>query len=398
MKQHDLRCARAGLTQVIEPADAIGNVATKTWGPIRMIEIIQGSTPTHQEWAQLTGHSNDDAAFTSTLRKNLGDALSRWRRRRDYLKPHKALDYITKLGGRFLIPEDHQWPAALADLSMTEPFGLWSIGDSGIPPLDHMISLVGSRESTSYGLAATEMLATAARSLGLTVVSGGAYGIDAHAHRIALDAAGSGLPTIAVLAGGLDRFYPSGNVELLREIAASCVLISELPPGMRPNRYRFLNRNRVIAALSAATIVVEARYRSGALSTANHAHDIGRIVGAVPGQINVPSSTGCHRLLKETPALLIDDPVDLQAIFKPLETVTSPSSDRTECQPYDFLDVEEMLVFEALPVKARTNIERLCSITGLAVPRITGILTKLARHNLANHSDTGWRKNTNTGG
>src|SRR5690625_7942790 len=103
------------------------------------------------------------------------------------------------------------------------------LGDSGIPPLDHMISLVGSRESTSYGLAATEMLATAARSLGLTVVAGGAYGIDAHVHRIALDAAGRGLPTIAVLAGGLDCFYPSGNVELLCDVAESCVLIYELP-------------------------------------------------------------------------------------------------------------------------------------------------------------------------
>src|SRR5699024_9935828 len=136
--------------------------------------------------------------------------------------------------------------AALADLSMTEPLGLRSTGDTGIQPPGHMISTVGSRATNSYGLAATGMLATVARSLGLTVVSGGVYGIDAHADRIALDAAGSGLPTIAVLAGGLDRFYPSGNVELLREIAASCVLISELPPGMRPNRYRFLNRNRVI--------------------------------------------------------------------------------------------------------------------------------------------------------
>ena len=398
MEQHDLRCARAGLTQVIEPAEAIGNVATKTWGPIRLLEIIQGSTPTQQEWAKLTEPCIDDAAFASSLRNNLGSAISRWRRRSDYLQPDKALDYITKLGGHFLIPEDFQWPVALADLAMTEPLGLWIIGDSSLPSMEHMVSLVGSRESTSYGLTATEMLATAARSFGVTVVSGGAYGIDAHAHRKALDAAGNGLPTIAVLAGGLDRLYPAGNVELLHEIAASCVLVSEMPPGMRPNRYRFLNRNRVIAALSAATIVVEARFRSGALSTANHAHDIGRIVGAVPGRIDVPSSSGCHRLLKETPALLIDDPVDLEAIFKPLGTANSASSDRAESRPYDFLDVEEMLVFEALPIKTRINIERLCGITGIAVPRITGILTKLARHNLANHSDTGWRKSKNIRG
>src|SRR5699024_2759574 len=144
-----------------------------------------------------------------------------------------------KLGGHFLIPEDPQWPAWLAELYKTEPFVLRSLCDSGIPPHDSMIRLVAARVSTSNGSAATDVLATPARNRGRTVVCGGAYGIDAYAHRIDLYAAGSVLPTIAVLAGGIDRFYPSCNVELLREIAASCVLISELPPGMRPNRYRF---------------------------------------------------------------------------------------------------------------------------------------------------------------
>src|SRR5699024_9975788 len=193
-----------------------------------------------------------------------------------------------------------------SDLESTEPIGLWSLGEADVPEVDQIVGLVGSREATSYGNQATRMLAQEARKMGLTVLSGGAYGIDAQAHHQALEATEPGVATIAVLAGGLDRLYPAGNVGLLRNIAQEGLLITEMPPGMRPNRYRFLNRNRVIAALGHTTIVVEARYRSGALNTANHAHELGRTVGAVPGPFNVPSSAGCHRLIKETPTLLID--------------------------------------------------------------------------------------------
>src|SRR5699024_5334888 len=398
MVDQELRRARAGLNQVIEPADALGVVGAQAWGPQRLLEIIEGAIPSQQDWKTLTGYDADNEELAQKIRRNLGEAIERWRRRKKYLKPDQALGYIARIGGRFITPEEEQWPAALADLGVTEPLGLWLLGNGDIPSAETTLGLVGSREATHYGEKATKMLAIKARQKGITVLSGGAYGIDAHAHRQALAVEGQGVPTVGVLAGGLDSLYPAGNTDLLRKITRDGVLVTEMPPGMRPNRYRFLNRNRLIAALSAATIVVEARYRSGALNTANHAHELGRIVGAIPGPIQVPTSAGCHRLLKETPALLIDDPVDLEAVFRPLEAVTRSSSEPTESRPYDFLDVEEMLVFEALPVKARTNIEQLCSITGLAVPRITGILTKLVRHNLANLSDTGWRKSAVIGG
>ncbi|HEY4558604.1 MAG TPA: DNA-processing protein DprA, partial [Enteractinococcus sp.] len=235
-----------------------------------------------------------------------------------------------------------------------------------------------------------------ARSMGLTVLSGGAYGVDAQAHRQALISPGEGLPTIAILAGGLDRLYPAGNVELLRQIGVDGLLVTEMPPGMRPNRYRFLNRNRLIAALSSTSIVIEARYRSGALSTANHAHDLGRTVGAVPGPINVPSSAGCHRLLKETPALLIDDPGDLENLYG-LSSSNSDALRTAEHQrDYDMLNVEEMLVFDALPVRTRTDIGHLTGLTGLSVPQITGALSKLERHELAEQNVRGWRKHRDT--
>lgn len=395
MVDNDIRLARAGLTQVIEPADALGVVATKAWGPIRLTEIIRGSTPTQRDWTTLMGQFADDGEFTKKLRKNLGAALERWRRRTTYLQPEQALDYITNLGGRLLIPEDQQWPTALADLESTEPLGLWTLGEATIPPSDTVLGLVGSREATSYGDAATAMLATKARSMGLTVLSGGAYGIDAQAHRQALQAPGAGTATVAILAGGLDRFYPAGNVELLHAIADEGLLLSEMPPGMRPNRYRFLNRNRLIAALAKMSIVVEARYRSGALNTANHAHDLDRIVGAVPGPINVPSSAGCHRLIQDTPTVLIDDPADLDTFFDAGSVAHSADNSRYE-RDYDILTMEEMLVYEALPVRGGRDLEQLCGMTGLSIPRITGILTKLSRHHLVDRNAHGWRQLRNT--
>ncbi|GAA4119792.1 DNA-processing protein DprA [Enteractinococcus coprophilus] len=396
MDDHQLRRARAGLTQVIEPADALGVVSSQAWGPLRLLEIIQGATPTQQEWQALTAHDPENEQLAKKITRHLGGAIERWRRRSTYLKPDEALGFITRIGGRFLIPEDEQWPAALADLGVTEPLGLWIMGDTSIPMAEHLLGLVGSREATSYGEAATKMLAHKARQMGITVLSGGAYGIDAHAHRQALLAEGPAVPTIAVLAGGLDRFYPAGNVELLREIVQEGLLVTEMPPGMRPNRYRFLNRNRLIAALSTATIVVEARYRSGALNTANHAHDLGRIVGAVPGPIHAPSSAGCHRLIKETPSILIDDPSDLESIYGDMFAVNQRSQNSNDQRHYDMLSVEELLVFDALPVRGMTTVEHLCGITGLAVPMITGILTKLERHELAELETRGWRKHRNT--
>jgi len=396
MPDQTLRRARAGLTQVIEPADGLGVLASQIWGPNRLLEIIDGKTPNQQDWKALADHDAGDGQLTKTLRNHFGSAIERWRRRRKYLKPDQALHYIASIGGWFMTPEDEHWPSALADLGVTEPLGLWGIGEGDVPPAERMLSLVGSREATIYGETATAMLAKKARQHGVTVLSGGAYGIDAEAHRAALSVSGHGIPTIAVLAGGLDQLYPAGNRDLLRRIATNGLLIAEMPPGMRPNRYRFLNRNRIIAALSSATIVVEARYRSGALNTAHHAHDLSRFVGAVPGPINVPNSAGCHRLMKETPTMLIDDPTDLEDLFgesfKPTDTAQSPEHQRV----YDVLDVEEMLVFDALPVQSRTTSTHLCGITGLSVPTISGILTKLERHALAEHNAHGWRKHPDT--
>lgn len=396
MVDPELRHARAGLTQVIEPADNLGTHAASAWGPLRLIEIIQGSTPSQHDWIALSALDPGDGQYIKMLRQKLGEAIERWRRRSKYLQPEAALQYIEKLGGSFLIPEDPRWPSALADLEGSAPLGLWTLGNVSVPPVGSSLAIVGSREATPYGDKATTILVEHARGIGLTVVSGGAYGIDATAHRAALEHSGEGIPTVAVLAGGLDRLYPAGNTRLLQQIATAGLLITEMPPGMRPNRYRFLNRNRLIAALAATTIVVEARYRSGALSTANHAHDLGRTVGAVPGPISLPTSAGCHRLIKETPTLLIDDPTDLDAFYGS-PTKPSPASTAAENQRnYDILDLAEMLVFDALPVSTPASLSHLTGLTGLPVPQITGILTRLERYGLAVHAASGWKKRRDT--
>ena len=153
---------------------------------------------------------------------------------------------------------------------------------------------------------------------GSPIISGGAYGIDAHAHRAALAGGSSGsMPTIAVMAGGVDRFYPSGNEELLRTVANQGAVLAEVPPGSAPTRYRFLQRNRLIAALASVTVVVEARWRSGALNTAHHAETLGRAVGAVPGSVHSANSAGCHRLLREGGAVCVTDAGEVAELASP---------------------------------------------------------------------------------
>ena len=137
---------------------------------------------------------------------------------------------------------------------------------------------------------------------GHTIVSGAAYGIDGMAHRAALASAGR---TVAYLAGGVDRFYPSGHDALLTRIVETGAVVSELPCGSAPTKWRFLMRNRLIAASTKATLVVEAGWRSGSLNVAGYATSLNRPVGAVPGPVTTAASAGCHRLMREFGATVI---------------------------------------------------------------------------------------------
>lgn len=220
-----------------------------------------------------------------------------------------------RLGLRVLIPGDDAWPVALADLGDHAPFALWTKGDATLlsASIRDRVTLTGARAATGYGDHAATELAFGLVQGRRQIVSGGAYGIDAAAHRAALAAHA---PTIAVIPGGLDRLYPTGNQDLLERVGKSGLLVSELPPRTAPTRWRFLQRNRVLAALSGAVVIVEAGYRSGSLNAASQAAALGRPVGAVPGPVTSPASAGCHRLIRDGIAGIVTDVSDIDVLLQ----------------------------------------------------------------------------------
>lgn len=245
--------------------------------------------------------------------------LQRWQSELLGINAEAVLDESLEQDIRPIIPGDDEWPTRLNDLGWTAPIMLWARGGRHLGEITSgaTLAIVGSRASTQYGEVVTSTLAQDAVENDILVISGGAYGIDAAAHRGALAAGGS---TIAVLAGGLDNLYPRGNSRLLEHIGSEHLLLSEYPIGAAPTRYRFLARNRLIAALGDATLLVEGVMHSGAMSTVTHARSLDRPVGAVPGPITSTTSEAPNVLIQdgraravlhgnELPALVDDRPV-----------------------------------------------------------------------------------------
>lgn len=387
--------ARAALARLLETSDNVGMALVAAAGPVEALQIATGATTcgprlhrTFMEVLDANGHRMRTDA--------LPQAIDRWRARAEILAPLRDLETVRRFGGTLLTPESDWWPQALADLQLEEPLCLWVRGESPvpIPSQDRVVAVVGSRDSTSYGTEVTGNLAAGLVARGYTVISGGAYGIDAQAHRAALRTARDDhpLPTVGVLAGGVDRYYPAGNEDLLREVARRGLLISEIAPGSSPTRYRFLRRNRLIAALSSVTVVVEARWRSGALSTANHAANLGRIVGAVPGSVYSANSAGCHRLLRGGSAVCVTDAGEVAELAGPL---LAEASEKGDAPPslHDGLAVEDLLLLDALPVRASSTVDKLAAVAGLSVPGVLAGLGRLETDGLAQRAeDGGWQK------
>lgn len=282
----DERRLRAGLTSVIEPGDV----------SVARYLARHGAAAT---WEALA--AGDAAVDPSGVRRPRAEATD----------GSAVLDGGRAAGLRLVIPGDAEWPAALGALDQSlempdpvpPPIGLWVRGSGNIAAVTaRSVALVGARAATPYGDRTASDLAAALAELGWAVVSGAAYGIDAAAHRGALAV---GMPTVAVVACGADVAYPRSHAVLLDRIAATGAVISELSPGARPAKSRFLLRNRLIAGLTVGTVVVEAAHRSGALNTANWADQLGRQVGAVPGPVTSALSTGCHHLVRERGATLV---------------------------------------------------------------------------------------------
>ena len=223
---------------------------------------------------------------------------------------------IQQCGGELLIPEDPRWPALLNDLEVP-PIALIVKGDTSILKTESL-AIVGTRNPTPYGVRNAQEFAAGFVDRGWAIVSGGAYGIDSAAHKGALIAEGL---TIAVTASGLDSTYPAGNQRLFDEIVENGAIITEYLPGVIARPHRFLVRNRLIAALSRGTVVIEAAFRSGSLRTARDASDLLRPVMAIPGPINAPTSEGCHRLIGERSAELVTSVADA---YELLTSLVSP--------------------------------------------------------------------------
>lgn len=229
--------------------------------------------------------------------------------------PTKLLSEINSHGAEFITPEDTDWPKQLDDL-MAPPIGLIIRGQrEAFSLLNNSVSIVGTRNPTTYGIRVAGELAASACDHEFAVISGGAYGIDTAAHKGALVAQGV---TVSVLGGGINSLYPSGNSRLFQEIMETGLLISEYMPNVPAQPFRFLIRNRLIAALSKCTVVVEAAFRSGSIRTARDAAEILRPVFAIPGPITSPLSDGCHRLIAERVADIATSIDEILEVVTPL--------------------------------------------------------------------------------
>jgi DNA processing protein len=315
--------------------------------------------------------------------------LASYRARLSDLDVAGDLARAAQFGARLLTPDSDEWPSAVDDWGPRRPVALWVAGDRDLASLaGRAVAIVGARACTDYGEHVAAELAAGMGDRGWTVVSGAAFGIDAAAHRGSLAVAGG---TVAVLACGVDVVYPSAHHRLLGDIRENGAVISELPPGARPTKTRFLGRNRVIAALGRGTVVVEAAHRSGAFNTAGHAVELSRSLMAVPGPVTSPMSAGCHTLMQTMNADVVTDAADVVDLIGDLGSDAAPSR-RGESRPHDGLDDACLRVLDALPVRQFAGPASLARVAGLDAPTVLRGLSVLAVRGLAEGRDGSWRR------
>lgn len=366
------RQARAWLTRAAEPGSSVMHGYVAAVGAVAAARVLAaGQAPALVQ--ALVGARHDEDLVTA-----------------DLAAAHS-------IGARLVVPGDPEWPAeplhamtvatAMGLEGIAAPLALWVRGNGDLAQLTgRAVAIVGSRACTSYGAEQAAELAFGLAERGWTVISGGAFGIDAAAHRGALSA---GVPTITVLASGIDRSYPAAHAALFDRIARDGLLVSEWPPGCTPFRHRFLIRNRLIAALSAGCVVVEASARSGARHTAGRASDLGRPVMAMPGPVTSSMSLGTHALLRDTEARLVTGVehvieeigqlgVDLAPVVRGRDTVR------------DALNQVQARTLEALPRRGPVLPEQIARAGGLSVLEVLSALPALEARGLVDCADGAW--------
>ncbi|MCD4557124.1 DNA-processing protein DprA [Schaalia sp. lx-100] len=346
-----------------------------------------------QRWAcapRIT--SLPDSLYAVAAPEHWEKTWHRWKARIDMVNIEKELSIVHRIGGYVLTPDSAQWPHMLKDLGPVMPSALWVKGRISSQPC---VALVGARASTRAGERTCRDMAVALTDKGFTVVSGGAIGIDAAAHHGAVDAGGK---TYALMAGGLGALYPATNRELFEKIVSTGgALISEVPPSWRPARWRFLARNRLIAALSMGVVVIEASYRSGALATARHGVELGREVGAVPGSVDGVMSQGCHELIRQG-GILIRHAEDIQRMIYPFADVNEsvgydhPHQKTRVVSGIETLPEEQRRVWEAMPLHSAVTVEKLSYSSGLSRSEVLSALAYLDLAGWVSAHSRGWRR------
>ena len=401
-KLTDETYARAALTYLAEPADRWLAQLVQVSGAAAALDVIKTySVPPGAGYSPLSGKARAMKA-----------AMERWRTRLPELPGPEEVLAFRESGIRLIAPGDPEWPGQLADLGDDQPYALWLRGHADLRfSCLRSVAIVGSRAATAYGSYVAAEFAASVAARGWAVVSGGAFGVDAAAHRGALGADGV---TVAVLACGVDTSYPSAHTELFDAVAAQGVIVSEWPPGRTVSRLRFLVRNRVIAALATGTLVVEAGQRSGAVNTARHARDLRRRLMAVPGPVTSDQSAGCHHIIREWQGVLVTSaaevieelsPVGATAGATPIAGATPLAGSAPAAAvpglaggrkappviPRDLLDLESATVLDAMPRRGGMGTLRVAQRAGLAPATTATCLGKLATVGFVERCDDGWR-------
>lgn len=359
--------ARVSWGVVAEPGDGVAGALIAKLGVVEALHVAM-----------------EDSRFTLSDRV-IGEAQRRWRPRARLRAVTESLRGAHEVGARLVLRGDTNWPESLDDLGDHAPVLLWVRGDAGRLVSPERVSIVGARAASAYGESVAAEFAGDLAASGTLVVSGGAYGIDGAAHRAALGVGGG---TVAFLAGGVDRAYPAGHQQLFERIQACGAMVSELPCGAAPTKWRFLARNRLIAALGQATVVVEAGWRSGSLNTAGHAAALGRPLGAVPGPVTSAASAGCHRLMREYDARCVTSTTEVREL---LGVDTRLGGSDTSAMR---VDPDQIRLIDAMSTRTARSSAELARMAGLSDARVRALLGLLSLEGRVGSDDAGWRLRT----
>ncbi|MEW1867685.1 DNA-processing protein DprA [Streptomyces caelestis] len=357
---------RVFLTRVVEPGDETGGRWVRELGVDAVVRRLR------ERGDPLPGASG----------KRWAGLLARAER----AEPRSDLAAARDAGVRFVGPGTPQWPGQLDDLGDARPLGLWVRGGADLRMWAlRSVAVVGARACTEYGAHMAATLSAGLAERGWVVVSGGAYGVDGAAHRGALGAGGA---TIAVLACGVDRPYPRGHTGLIGRIAEQGLVVGELPPGDHPTPSRFILRNRVIAALTRGTVVVEAAHRSGSLVTARAARRLGRHTMGVPGPATSGLSAGVHELLRQD-AVLVTDADEVVELVGDMGELAPER--RGPVLPRDLLDPAGQQVLAALPGRGTARPEEIALAAQTTPDDAIARLYELRALGYVERHDDGWK-------